>query len=185
MTQTAHDIESVLRRVAEFMDEALPFSATEETDEELISLRVLVKGYSVPKGEPAGGLIEALRELCIGVDAELNQRMSAQVSQVGEYEVEKTPPSYKSTWDHISAAEAVSERAFTSLVERKDGEIPGAVETAQTVANALVTAAGISYWRVTEGDKRGLDLRKFKQSTGDLTKPAGIILRKRQTGEPE
>ncbi len=160
-----------------------PFEpSTDDTTEHLLALHNALKGYSAPKDEiPDRGLIGALQDLCVDVDAELHKRLTKDKVQLGDFELERTWASYSETWDH---ARCVEEIAIHALVD-ENGQIPGSpVEAANTVANAIVESAGIRYWKVKTGDKFGVDLRKFRDR-GTQTSPAGVIVRKAQVQRPD
>jgi hypothetical protein len=180
MSHTAHDLTAVINRVASFLDEGvLPYAPMEEdTTPELLALRVALKGVNTPRGEPSGGLIEALKELCIGLEAELNLRMDKEITEVGDFVVERKPAKYRSTWDHVGAVSEVATKAVFEEAVRMDGELPNAARAATVVANAVLATAGIQYWRVSEGDRLGYPLRKFKHATGEMSSPAGVTVRR-------
>ncbi len=180
---TAQDIHDVITRYRDFVTGVSPFAPSEhDTTEDLLALHALLKGFSAPKDEvPDRGVVGLLNDLCVDVDSALHARLDKDKVQLGDYEVERKPPSYSSTWDH---ARCVEEIAIHALVD-ENGQIPDSpLEAANTVANAIVTSAGISYWRVTAGDKLGVDLRKFRDR-GVQTSPAGVILRKKKPEIPD
>ncbi len=175
---TAQDIIDVISRYADFVTGVSPFEpAVEDTTEDLLALHTLLKGFSAPKDQiPDRGVIGLLSDLCVDVDAELHKRLTKDKAQLGDYEVERTYASYNETWDH---ARCVEEIAIHALVD-ENGQIPDSpVEAANTVANAIVSSAGIRYWKVKTGDKFGVDLRKFRDR-GTQTSPAGVIVRRAQ-----
>lgn len=185
MSHTAHDLEAVLNRVSAFMDEGvLPYAPMEEdTTEELIALRVALKGVNTPRGEPSGGLIEALRELAIGLEAELFLRMDKEITEVGDFVVERKPASYKYEWDHRAAAEEVATKAVFEEAVRMDGEIPDAARAGAVIVAALLRFGAFSYWRIKEGEKAEIPLRKFRHSTGQMSSPAGVQVRRMDNPE--
>ena len=176
---TAQDITDVIRRYADFVTGVSPFDPSEaDTVEDLLALHVALVGFSAPKDQvPDRGVAGLLKDLCVDVDAALHARLDKDKSQLGDYELERKGPSYSNTWDHARAAEEVSIAALVT----EDGELKHSspVEAANTVANAILKSAGISYWRVTAGDQLGVDLRKFRDR-GIQTAPAGVVVRKRQ-----
>jgi hypothetical protein len=185
LSHTATDLTAVATRVASFLDEGvLPYAPMEEdTTAELLALRVALKGVNTPRGEPSGGLIEALRELCIGLEAELNLRMDREITEVGDFVVERKPASYRYNWNHRSAAEEVATKAVFEEAVRHEGELPNAARAAQVVVDAILRFGAFSYWRVVEGDKADIPLRKMRHSTGDMSSPAGVYVRRLSTGE--
>lgn len=180
MSHTAHDLTAVVERVASFLDEGcLPYSPEEaDTTDELIALHVALKGCNTPRGEPSGGLIEALRELCIGLEAELHLRMDQEITEVGEFVVERKPASYRYQWDHVSAAQEVATKAIFDEAMRLDGEVPSAARAGAVIVDAILKFGAFQYWRVTEGDKAQIPLRKFRHSTGEVSSPAGVTVRR-------
>jgi hypothetical protein len=187
MSHTAHDLTAVINRVASFLDEGvLPYAPMEEdTTPELLALRVALKGVNTPRGEPSGGLIEALRELVIGLEAELNLRMDSEITEVGDFVVERKPASYRYNWDHRSAAEEVATKAVFEEAVQHDGELPNAARAAQVVVDALLRFGAFSYWRVGEGDKAEIPLRKMRHSTGEVSSPAGVYVRRISNAEED
>ncbi len=178
---TAQDVTDIITRFRDFVTGVSPFAASEhDTTEDILALDTLLNGFSAPKDQiPDRGVIGLLRDLHVDVSAELHKRLEKDKVQLGDYELERKGPSYSNTWDH---ARCVEEIAIHALVD-ENGQIPESpLEAANTVANAIVTSAGISYWRVTAGDKFGVDLRKFRDR-GVQTSPAGVIVRKKQ-GQP-
>ncbi len=179
---TAQDVTDIITRFKDFVTGVSPFAASEhDTTEDLLALDTLLNGFSAPKDEiPDRGVIGLLRDLHVDVSGELHKRLEKDKVQLGDYELERKGPSYSNTWDHARAAEEVS---IAALVD-ENGELrhESPVEAANTVANAILKTAGISYWRVTAGDQLGTDLRKFRDR-GIQTSPAGVIVRKAK-GEP-
>lgn len=176
---SAHDVIAVIRRFGDFAIGVSPFTAEEgDTVDELLELDVLLNGFSAPKDQiPDRGVIGLLKDLRTDVSAALHARLEKDKVQLGDYEVERKPPSYNSTWD---LPRAVEEVAIAALVD-ENGQLPDCpVEAANTVANAILKCSGISYMRVTAGDSYGVDLRKFRDR-GVQTSPAGVIVRKRQS----
>ncbi len=177
MTHTARDILKVVERVTGFLTEAPEFSASkEDTDEDLVALHAALVGFSAPRDQiPDRGLAGLLKDLCVDVDTALHARLESDRQEIAGYELERKGPSYSNTWDIPLAVEEV---AIAALIT-EDGEIKHSspIEAANTVANALLKTAGISYMRVTEGDKLGVDLRKFRDR-GQMTSPAGVIVRR-------
>ncbi len=176
---TAQDIFDVITRYRDFVIGVSPFEPTaDDSTEDLLALHPLLKGFSAPKDEvPDRGVVGLLSDLCVDVDAALHARLTKDKVQLGDYELERKGPSYSNTWDHARAAEEVS---IAALVD-ENGELrhDSPVEAANTVANAILKTAGISYWRVTAGDQLGTDLRKFRDR-GVQTSPAGVLVRKRR-----
>lgn len=180
---SAQDVQDIIRRFGDFVVGVSPFSpSTDDSIEDLLALHVALVGFSAPKDQvPDRGVAGLLKDLCVDVDAALHARLDKDKSTVGDYELERKGPSYTNTWDHARAAEEVS---IAALVD-ENGELRSSspVEAANTVANAILKSAGISYWRVTAGDQFGVDLRKFRER-GSQTSPAGVLVRKRQTEAP-
>ncbi len=176
-THSAQDILKIVERVSEYLTESAEFSAsTEDTNEDLVALHTALIGFSAPKDQiPNRGLVGLLRDVCTDVDTALHSRLEADKQEVAGYELERKGPSYSNSWDHVRAAEEV---AIAALVT-EDGELKSdsPIQAANTVANAILSAGHIDYWRVTAGDKLGVDLRKFRDR-GQLTSPAGVIVRR-------
>lgn len=175
---SAQDIFDVIVRYRDFVTGVSPYEPeTSDSTEDLLALHTLLKGFSAPKDQvPDRGVIGALQDLCVDVDAALHARLEKDKIQLGDYEVERKGPSYSNTWD---LPRAVEEVAIAALVD-ENGELPDSpVVAANTVANAILKCSGISYMRVTAGDTYGVDLRKFRDR-GVQTAPAGVIVRKRQ-----
>ncbi len=178
-THTANDILHIVKRVSDYLttlEEAGGWRPTDhDTDEELVHLHAALVGISVPRdAEPSKGLSGLLRTLCGDVDTALHARLAKDKVEIAGFEVERKGPSYSNSWD---LPRAVEEVAIAALVTA-DGEIKhtSPIEAANTVANAILQTSGISYMRVTEGDKFGVDLRKFRDR-GVQTSPAGVIVR--------
>ena len=180
---TAQDITDIIGRFSDFVVGVSPFAPTEDDSvEDLLALHVALVGFSAPKDQiPDRGIAGLLKDLCVDVDAALHARLDKDKCELGDYQLERKGPSYSNTWDHARAAEEVSIAALVT----EDGELrhSSPVEAANTVANAILKSAGISYWRVTAGDQFGVDLRKFRDR-GVQTSPAGVIVRKRQSEVP-
>ncbi len=176
-THTANDILKIVQRVTDYLTEVGTFNASsEDTNEDLVNLRTAIKGWSAPRDQqPNRGLVGLLSDICQDVDGALHERVESDRSEIAGFELERKGPSYSNTWDHPLAAQEV---AIAALVD-ENGEVrhDSPIEAANSVANAILKAGGISYWRVTEGDKLGVDLRKFRDR-GQLTSPAGVIVRR-------
>ncbi len=164
VTHTANDMLHIVKRVGDYLDEAVPWETEDhDTDEELVKLHVAITE-----------LRALLKNLCQNVDTALHNNMTKDREEIAGYQIERRGPSYHNTWDVPLALQEVSIAALVS----EDGEIrhESPIEAANTVANAILKTAGISYMRVMEGDKLGIDLRKFRDR-GQMTSPAGVILR--------
>lgn len=174
---TALDILAIVQRVTDYLKELGPYTPTkEDIDEDLVALHAALVGFSAPKEQiPDRGLAGLLRDVCVDIDSALHARLESDKVELAGYEIERKGPSYTNTWDHPRAVEEV---AIAALVT-EDGELKSdsPVEAANTVANAILKAGAISYWRVTEGDKIGVNLRKFRDR-GHMTSPAGVIVRR-------
>ncbi len=173
---TATDLLKIVRRVGEYLSEASPWSPSEhDSDADLVELHTALVGFSAPRDQtPDRGLAGILRDLCQDVDGALHDRMQKDKVDIDGFHLERKGPSYSNTWD---LPRAVEEVAIAALVD-ENGEIKhdSPLEASNTVANAILQCAGISYMRVTEGDKLGVDLRKFRER-GECTSPAGVIIR--------
>ncbi len=177
MTHSANDILAIVQRVTDFLTEAPAYTpSSEDSVEDLVALHAALVGFSAPRDQiPDRGLAGLLRDVCVDVDTALHARLESDRQEISGYELERKGPSYSNSWDIPLAIEEV---AIAALVT-EDGEIKHSspIEAANTVANALLKTAGISYMRVTEGDKLGVDLRKFRDR-GQMTSPAGVIVRR-------
>ena len=177
---SAHDILTIIKRMTEYLADVGPpfYASDEDTNEELTKLLTAIQGWSAPRGEiPNRGLVGLLRDLGTDVGAALHARVDADKSEIGGFELERKWPSYNQTWDHARAAEEV---AIAALIDENGAMPESPIDAANTVANAILSAGHVDYWRVTAGDKLGVDLRKFRER-GEQTSPAGVILRRAKT----
>ncbi len=176
-THSANDILKIVQRVTDYLTEVGTFAPSkDDTNEELAQLHAAIKGWSAPRDQvPNRGLIGLLADVCQDVDGALHARVSADKSVVGDYELERTWANYSETWDNELAMAEIT----LAAIYDDTGEIPApeVLDAANRVANAVINSAGIRYWKVKEGDKRGVDLRKFRER-GEQTSPAGVILRR-------
>lgn len=78
----------------------------------------------------------------------------------------------RKTWDHKALADVVSSRIVDMSVDMDTGEV---VKTPQEMLAEMVKYTGISYWKVKELEKIGINANNYCE-TGDAK--ANIIIRK-------
>lgn len=85
---------------------------------------------------------------------------------------EKKYSTPRKTWDHKALTDVVSSRIVDMSVDMDTGEI---IKTPQEMLAELVKYTGISYWKVKELEKIGINANNYCE-TGDSK--ANIIIRK-------
>lgn len=85
---------------------------------------------------------------------------------------EKKYSTPRKTWDHKALTDVVSSRIIDMSVDMDTGEV---IKTPQEMLAELVKYTGISYWKVKELEKIGINANNYCE-TGDSK--ANIIIRK-------
>ena len=116
---------------------------------------------------------EALAEILISLDRAkkeiselLDQTREVLVQLMGElpelqyngFVLEKKNGSPRKSWDHKALAEIVSNRIIDMSVDMDTGEI---IKTPQQMLMEIVEYTGISYWRVKELSKIGINADQY------------------------
>lgn len=103
---------------------------------------------------------DAVAIVCREVETRLVNAMQTRhltIENLGTFE--KLPATSRKAWDHPLLAEKIVQKALDKrLVDRDTGEVEDPVQVA---TKALLSTAGISYWRVGEVKKLGINADEY------------------------
>lgn len=97
-------------------------------------------------------LLDRVREILVGLMGELPEL------KYNGFVLEKKNGSPRKSWDHKALAEIVSNRIIDMSVDMDTGEV---VKTPQQMLTEILEYTGISYWRVKELSKIGINADRY------------------------